>query len=79
MLALVRSQVLNGFIHSIIPFIPQLTMKLQLHQKTERIIGALRIEGPVFDKIERIAKKQKTSNQTVIRAILNQVIDSVEE
>jgi hypothetical protein len=54
-------------------------MKLQLHQKTERIIGALRIEGPVFDKIERIAKKQKTSNQTVIRAILNQVIDSVEE
>lgn len=53
-------------------------MKIYLSKKSDKIIGALRLPNDLFEKIEKIAKEQKVSNQEVIRAILIQVIDEVE-
>lgn len=53
-------------------------MKIQLQKPASKIIGALRVSPETFDKIEKLAKKEKVTNQDIIRAILEQVIDEVE-
>ena len=53
-------------------------MKIQIKKSANKIIGALRVTPETFDKIVKIAKKEKVSNQEVIRAILEQVIDTIE-
>ena len=50
-------------------------MKLKIKKTAEKIIGAVRVSPEVFDKISVLAKKEKVTNQTIIRAILEQVID----
>ncbi len=53
-------------------------MKLRLAKSADKMIGALRVSPHVFEKISKIAAKEKVSNQEVIRAILDQVIDEIE-
>jgi hypothetical protein len=53
-------------------------MKITIKKSTDKLIGALRVSQKVYDKIVSIAKNEKVSNQEVIRAILEQVIDDVE-
>jgi len=53
-------------------------MKISISKSTDKIIGALRVTNRVYDKVEKIAKKEKVSKQEVIRAILDQVIDTIE-
>lgn len=43
----------------------------------DKQIGALRVSPKVYSKIESVAKKEKVSKQEVIRAILEQVIDTI--
>lgn len=53
-------------------------MKIHIKQPTEKLIGALRVSGKVYDRLKEIAKAKKVSLQEVIRAILDEVIDEVE-
>lgn len=53
-------------------------MKIHLKKTAERQIGNVRVSPETFHKIEEIAKRGNVSNQSVIRAILEQVIDDIE-
>mgnify|MGYP003398118555 CR=1 FL=1 len=53
-------------------------MKIRISKNAERQIGGLRVSPEVFAKLEVIAKKEKVSKQEVIRAILDEVIDTIE-
>ena len=53
-------------------------MKINVKKTAEKIIGALRVSPEVFYKIETLAKKEKVTNQVIIRAILEKVIDEIE-
>lgn len=53
-------------------------MKIRIAQSADKIIGSLRVSNKVFDKIAEIAKVKGVSNQEVVRAILDQIIDEVE-
>lgn len=53
-------------------------MKIRIAKTAEKIIGSLRVSNEVFGKIEIIAQREKVSNQEVVRAILDQVIDDIE-
>ena len=53
-------------------------MKIRIAKSADKIIGSLRVSEQVFIKIEKIAKKEGVSNQEVVRAILDQVIDDIE-
>lgn len=53
-------------------------MKIRLAKPTGKIIGSVRVSDEVFTKLEDIAKREGVSNQEVIRAILDAVIDDVE-
>lgn len=50
---------------------------IRLTKTTDKIIGALRCSSRVFDKVEKLAKENKVSNQDIIRAILEECIDEV--
>lgn len=52
-------------------------MKLKIKKNEDKIIGSLRVSTEVFDKIERLAKKEKVSSQAIVRAILEQFIDQI--
>lgn len=54
------------------------TMKIKLNKNKSNQIGFLRIDDETYSKIVIIAKKNKVSNQEVVRSILEQVIDQVE-
>lgn len=53
-------------------------MKIRISKSSDKIIGALRVSPNVFEKIEKLAKKNKVSKQEIVRAILYEVIDTVE-
>ena len=55
-------------------------MKITIKKKmgNDARVGALRLSVETFVKIRKIAEREKVSNQTVIRAILDKVIDRVE-
>ena len=53
-------------------------MKIRISKSADKIIGAQRVSPKVFEKLELIAKKEKVSKQEVVRAILDQVIESIE-
>lgn len=53
-------------------------MKIFIHTPSDKIIGAVRVSEAVFKKVTEMAKKKKVSNQVIIRAILETVIDTVE-
>lgn len=53
-------------------------MKLRLQKTSDKIIGSLRVPPEVFFKIKDIAAREKVTNQDVIRAILVEVIDTIE-
>lgn len=53
-------------------------MKIRISKTSDKIIGALRVSNEVYEKVEKIAKKEKVSKQEVVRAILDQVIDTIE-
>lgn len=48
-----------------------------LSKSTDKIIGALRCSTRVYDKIEKMAKDNKSTKQDIIRAILENVIDGI--
>lgn len=51
--------------------------EITLNKPKEKIVGALRVSDRTYDKLNAIALKEKVSVQTVIRAILDDVIDEV--
>ncbi len=53
-------------------------MKIQIKKTADKIIGGLRVPPEVFEKISILAKREKVSNQEIVRAILTRVIDEVE-
>lgn len=53
-------------------------MKIKLNKNKANQIGFLRIDDETYNKVVAIAKKNKVSNQEVVRSILEQVIDDVE-
>jgi len=53
-------------------------MKIRISKTADKIIGALRVSNEMFEKLNKIAEKEKVSKQEVVRAILNQVIDEIE-
>lgn len=53
-------------------------MKIHISRNADKIIGALRVSKKVYDIVTQIAKNEGVSNQEVIRAILEQVIDDIE-
>lgn len=53
-------------------------MKITIHTPSEKQIGNVRVSDHVFSKVEALAKKKKVSNQTIVRAVLEGVIDTVE-
>lgn len=53
-------------------------MKIRIAKSTDKQFGNLRVSQDVFEKIEKIAAKKEVSNQEVVRAILDAVIDEVE-
>lgn len=53
-------------------------MKIRIAKNADKIIGSLRVSLKVFEKVSAMAKKANVSNQEVVRAILDQVIDDVE-
>ncbi len=55
-----------------------MSMKLHIPAPAYKTIGALRVSEKVFSKIEKIAKSKGCTNQDVIRAILEQVIEDIE-
>lgn len=55
-----------------------LIMKITIKRIAEKQIGNLRVSARVFEKVFALSKKRKVSKQTIIRAILEQVIDKVE-
>lgn len=52
-------------------------MKLQIHTPSDKQIGNVRVSDKVYKKIEFLAEAKDVSNQAIIRAILEQVIDEV--
>ena len=52
-------------------------LQINIKKTSDRMIGYLRLPSRVFDKIESIAKREKVSKQTIVRAILDLVIDQV--
>lgn len=53
-------------------------MKLKIPKSSDKIIGALRVDKDIFDKLHDLAKKAGVSVQEIIRHILKNVIDEVE-
>lgn len=53
-------------------------MKIHVSKPTATILGALRLSEHVMERLEKIAEREGVSKQEVVRAILDQVIDSVE-
>lgn len=53
-------------------------MKIRISKNGDELIGALRVPKDVFDKLDKLAKQSKVSKQVVIRAILLEVIDTIE-
>lgn len=53
-------------------------MKLQIKKSADIQIGGLRVSPEVAEKLTVISKREKVSLQEVIRAILAQVIDTIE-
>lgn len=53
-------------------------MKIRLAKSADKIIGAVRVSPNVFTKLEKIATKENVSKQEIVRAILDEVIDTVE-
>lgn len=50
---------------------------ITLNRTKDYQIGNVRVDKITFDKITKIAKEQKVSNQQIVRAILERLIDSV--
>lgn len=50
---------------------------IKLNKSKEYQIGNVRVDKVLFDKIEELAKSNNTSNQTIIRAILENCIDDI--
>ncbi len=53
-------------------------MKIRIAKTANYVIGSLRVSKEVFEKVKKIAKEKGASNQEVVRAILDQVINDVE-
>lgn len=53
-------------------------MKIAIHTPSDKQIGNVRVSDHVFNKLSALAKRKKVSNQTIVRAILEGVIDTVE-
>ena len=53
-------------------------MKLAIHKPSDKQIGNVRASDHVFTKLVAIAKKKGVSKQAVVRAILEQVVDTIE-
>jgi predicted DNA-binding protein len=53
-------------------------MKITIAGPAYKIIGSLRVSDTVYAKISTIAKREKCSNQEVVRAILEKFIHDVE-
>lgn len=53
-------------------------MKLTIHTPSDKQIGNVRVSDSVFEKVTALAVQKGVSNQTIVRAILEQVINSVE-
>jgi hypothetical protein len=53
-------------------------MKITIQGPAYKIIGSLRVSDKVFLKISTIAKREKCSNQDVVRAILERFINDIE-
>lgn len=53
-------------------------MKITIHTPSDKQIGNVRVSEHVFDKIETLAKRKKVSNQAIVRAVLEGIIDTVE-
>ena len=53
-------------------------MKIRIAKSTTKIIGALRVSEHVYEKLKALSEKEKVSMQEIVRAILDEVIDSVE-
>lgn len=51
--------------------------KITLNRSKYYQIGNLRVGKTTFDKITKIAKEQKVSNQQIVGAILEKFIDKV--
>lgn len=49
--------------------------ELRLSKTSDKIIGALRVSGKTFTRIEELAKANGVSNQEVVRAIVEGFID----
>lgn len=53
-------------------------MKIEIKKSTDKLIGNVRVSAKVYDRIAEIAKREKVSNQAVIRAIFDKVIDDID-
>lgn len=53
-------------------------MKIKIHKTASKTVGALRVSPETFDKVVKLAKREKVTNQDIVRAILEQVIDTIE-
>ncbi len=53
-------------------------MKITIPGPAYKIIGSLRVSDIVFAKISAIAKREKCSNQEVVRTILEKFINDIE-
>ena len=52
-------------------------MKLVIHKPSEKQIGNVRVSEEVFNKVAQLSKFKGVSNQTIVRSILETVIDEV--
>lgn len=53
-------------------------MKIRIKKSADIMIGSLRVSAKVYNRIQELSKKAGVSNQEVMRAILDEVIDKVE-
>lgn len=53
-------------------------MKIRVAKRAEKIIGSLRVSEVVYSKLAKIARDKDVSVQEVVRAVLDEVVDTIE-
>lgn len=51
--------------------------EIKLIKTSDKIIGSVRVSDDVFNKIQKLAKDNKVTNQDIVRAILVNTIDEI--
>lgn len=52
-------------------------MKIKIQKVADRMIG-FRVSSEIYQKLENIAEREESPVSTIVRAIIEQVIDTVE-